>query len=230
MPRLTPSQLRFRLAFDHRVIRGLTVTDHVVIQPVTSVDGRREREVTPEEGEAGLATRYLVEYRFPILTGPGPTTERALVRFDLLAGGNYPHSDPVVEVLSRPRPWTPHVHPASGSVCIGGGWSRARGRMLAAHLIVHVMRLLNFDEPPPSDGYEGWNGEAIRYWRRVLGLRPLHPTLPYPVLPAEVTHRVAAPGSEFVPLAADAADDEFRVLAPHDEGGADSFAPVGRSW
>lgn len=230
MARLSPSQLRSRLAFDHRVIRGLTATDHVTIQPVF-VDGRREREVTIEDGEAGLATRYLVAYRFPILVGPGSTTNHAMVRFDLLGGGSYPHSAPVVEVLSQPRPWTPHVHPTSGAVCIGHGWSRAQGRMLAAHLIVHVMRLLNFDEPPPDQGYEGWNGEAIRYWREVLRLRPLHPALPYPVLPAEVTHRVAAPGTEFVALAADdAADDGFQVLAPPDEGGSDSFAPLGRSW
>lgn len=230
MSRLNPIQLRSRLVFDHRVIHGLTATDRVTIKAIALTDGRREREVTFEEGEAGLATRYLVEYRFPILTGPGPTTDRAIVRFDLLAGGNYPHSDPLVEVLSSPRPWTPHVHPASGSVCIGGGWKRAQGRMLAAHLIVHVMRLFNFDEPEPDKGYVGWNGEAIRYWRDVLDLRPRHPTLQYPVLPAEVTHRIAAPGSEFLPLvAADDTDDGFHVLqAPGDD--LDTFAPIGRSW
>ncbi|MDB4931674.1 MAG: hypothetical protein JWM10_4158 [Myxococcaceae bacterium] len=226
MARLNPAQLRTRLAFDHSVIRGLTAADHVTVRAFA--DGRHEREVTLTEGEAGLATRYLAEYRFPILTGPGPTTDRALVRFDLLAGGNYPFSEPVVEVLSRPRPWTPHVHPSSGAVCLGGGWRRAQGRMLAAHLVVHVMHLLNFDEPAPDAGYSGWNGEAISYWRGKLGLRPLHPGLPYPVLPAEVTHRVAAPGTEFVALSvASDADDGFRVLFSDDDD-SDAFAPLGR--
>lgn len=231
MSRHTPAQLRTRLAFDYRVIRGLTSTDHVVIKAAALTTERREREVTIEEGEAGLATRYFAEYRFPILTGPGPTTDRAIVRFDLLAGGNYPYTDPVVEVLSQPRPWTPHVHPVSGSVCIGDGWKRSRGRTLAAHLIVHVMHLFNFDEPEPDPTYRGWNGQAISYWRNMLGLRPLHPALPYPVLPADITHGVAASGSDFVPLAAaGAADDGFRVLSPRGEDDADSFAPIGRSW
>lgn len=60
MARLTPAQLRNRLVFDHRVIRGLTATDHVTIKAFARADGRREREVSVEEGEAGLATRYVV--------------------------------------------------------------------------------------------------------------------------------------------------------------------------
>jgi hypothetical protein len=70
--------------------------------------------------------------------------------------------------------------------------------MLAAQLVVHVMRLFNCDEPD-REHYGGWNPAAVQYWRTVLGTRPLNPDLRYPVLPAEVTHAVDDDSSAFRP-------------------------------
>ena len=40
--------------------------------------------------------------------------------------------------------------------------------MLAAQLVVHLMRLLNWDEPDRGAHYTGWSPTASRYWRDVL--------------------------------------------------------------
>lgn len=203
MARLTPAQLRDRLALDHEMVTGMRAADHVAIGAFASyADLRAGRALTPAEGAAGRATQYLAEYRFPILTSAKERVDRVVVRFDLLAGNSYPFSAPLVEVASRPVPWSPHFHAASGAVCLGEIWPQGNGRMLAAELIVHVMRLLNFDEPRPKPGYHGWNAAAIRHWAEELQYRPLHPDLVYPVVPTEATHGRAP-------------DDGFRAVSAH---------------
>jgi hypothetical protein len=189
MARLTPAERSDRLALDYRTTVRLASPALASIRAFGSeAELKVGREVTPVEAEAGRAAIYVVEYTFPILVGPGPTTDRAVARFDLLAGGNYPFSDPSAAILSRPLPWSPHVQSANGVVCIGDGWRTARGRMLAAQLVVHVMRLLNCDEPDREPWYTGWNAAAVRYWRTTMGCRPQNPDLQYPALPAEITH------------------------------------------
>jgi len=232
MARLTPAERNHRLALDYRTTVRLASPALGSVRAFGSeAEFRAGREVTPEEGEAGRAVFYLVAYTFPILVGPGPTTDRALARFDLTAGGNYPFSTPQVAIVTRPLPWSPHVHGASGMVCLGEGWGRARGRMLAAQLVVHVMRLLNCDEPDRDPSYGGWNAEAVRYWRTTMRCRPLNADLPYPVLPAEITHGAADTEGAFQALGAPGGfrgiDTGFRPLgdrAPADAGG---FRPLG---
>lgn len=229
MGKLDPKQLRSRLAFDHRVATSLVSPALGPVTAYTSADAGG-REVSPEEGAAGAATCFVVEYRFPVLAGAGKHTPVTRVRFDLLAGGNYPFSAPVPQVLSRPLPWSPHVHPANGFVCLGAGWARARGRMLLGELIVHVMRILNCDEPDRGPDYVGWNADAIRYWRTVLGRKPLHPDLAYPDLPAEVTHGVTDPATAFTPVVCSALVDANEAFVPAaDLFVADDavFAPIG---
>jgi hypothetical protein len=72
-------------------------------------------------------------------------------------------------------------------------WSQARGEITLGHLIVHICKLLNFDEPDREPSYGGWNADAVRYWRKELGRQPITKGLVYPTLPAEVTHAVTIP-------------------------------------
>lgn len=241
MARLSPQELRSRLAFDWKVVRGLRSPALGPVRGFVSADDvRRGDDATDADGEAGRVTIYRIDLQFPILTGPGPTTPSALCHFDLLAGGNYPFSTPAASLVSRPLPWSPHVHPTTGTVCLGEGWARARGRVLAAQLVVHVMHLLNCDEPDRGPLYVGWNAEAIRYWRSTLGGKPLHPNLAYPVLPAEITHGIEDPEASFAAASGAApvlaAASAFvaaaeTALAPAPDAGfvvvrAPAFAPV----
>jgi hypothetical protein len=191
--RLTPEQLRSKLVFDSKLMRSLASRHFGPVRPYASaLDARARRELTPEAERAGHATVYDVTYRFPIKVSRTATTESATARFDLLAGGNFPMTAPLVCFVSQPVPWSPHVDP-SGVVCIGKGWNSR----LTAHLAIHVMRLVNFHEPPPADGYAGYNAEAIAWWKTVLGYRPLYPDLEYPVVPAALTHGSEPQGASF---------------------------------
>jgi hypothetical protein len=204
MARLIPSELRSRLAFDYSVMLGLRSDALGPVRPFVSDDDLcKGNEASPEAGETGRVRLYLVEYRFPILIGAGKTTPSATVKFDLLAGTNYPFSAPTVSCVSTPFPWSPHVHPTGGIVCLGNAWGSARGEVLAAHLVSHVMRLLNCDEPY-QEHYGGWNPPAVAYWRRVLHTRPLNSKLCYPVLPSNVTHATEEARSDFRCLMEDA--------------------------
>jgi hypothetical protein len=244
MPRLSPSDVRSRLRYDYTVMLGLRSDALGPVRPFVSDDDLcKGREASPEDGEAGRVRLYLVEYRFPILIGAGKTMPSASVKFDLLATTNYPFSDPAVTCVSRPFPWSPHVHPTAGIVCLGEGWKNARGGLLAAHLAAHVMRLLNYDEPY-QEHYGGWNPPAVAYWRSDLHTRPLNPKLSYPVLPSDITHATedacgdfqpfmegtdVASAGEFEPVSDDAifepavvqdADDgDFRPLRQVDDNG-----------
>ena len=239
MSQLSPARLLSRLVLDYRVMCGLNSDS---LGPIRAFISRGDMlagiEATKEDGEAGRGRLYKVEYRLPILIGPGQTRQTVTVVFDLLAGGNYPFSAPTAMCFGTPFPWSPHVHPASGTICLGEGWTGARGQVLAAHLVVHVMRLFNCDEPD-REHYGGWNPAAIHYWRTVLGRRPLNPDLRYPVLPADITHAVDDNSSVFrsagevsvvnVPpglFEALLPDEIFQPLAGDTDAG--EFQPLGR--
>src|SRR5205085_1726966 len=125
---------------------------------------------------------------------------------DLLGGGNYPFTEPVVVFTSRPVPWSSHVHPATGVVCLGNGWESADGGVLLGQLVVHVARLMNLDEP--DLGEYGYNRASSQYWRDTLGSKPYLPDLTYPALPADLTH--AASGAGFRAVRAPQVSDAFR--------------------
>ncbi len=191
MGRLDQAGLRSRLAFDWKVLRDMRSAHLGAVRAFASADeARANRDLTARDAEAGMATCYQVEYRLHIPVGPGQFVPAAFVWFDLLAGGNYPFTPPAVTCVSQPLPWSPHVNSGNGFVCLGDAWPRAQGRMLAAQLVVHLMRLLNWDEPDRGAHYVGWSPTASRYWREVLGGRPISPDLEYPVLPAGLTHGV----------------------------------------
>lgn len=200
---MTPQELRTRLALDARVVSRLRSPHLGAIRGfVSPTQLERRAPATEAELAGGRATYWTVEYRFPMLAGPGRALQSATAIFNLLAGGNYPSTQPAVTFVSRPFPWCGHVRPSNGVVCLGEGWGRAQGQILLAHLVVHVMRLVNFDEPPAADGN---NEEALLYGRDVLHGGPLHPDLSYPALPADILHGVsdndapAPAASAFIP-------------------------------
>lgn len=216
MPRLSPHELRDRLAFDYKVARELTSPALDYVRAFKSApEMAAGREASREEGEAGLATHFIARFSFPFLVGPGKHAQGLTVAFDLLVGKNYPFTPPFAQVVSRPIPWSPHFQSGTGIVCLGEGWSRARGRMLFGELVVHVMRLANCDEPDSDPSYVGWNREAIAYWRTVLGRQPVNPDLVYPSLPTQITHGVADTATSFAP-----ASEGIRAA------GSCAFAPV----
>lgn len=216
MGRLSAKDLRSRLAYDARVCARLH-SPHLTLTGHVSAEAMQAGTVATEvEAEAGRVVFYMARFAFPVLINAGATTPSSVLSFNLLAGGSYPFSDPVVTVISRPLPWSPHVYPGSGSVCTGEEWGRSGGRMLMAQMVLHSMRVLNCDEPDREARYVGWNGEAVRYWRDVMKCRPLNPGLVYPMLPEDLTHGITAKlaFTALAPSAPAAPTVGFRAVAP----------------
>jgi hypothetical protein len=191
--KLNPEQLQHRLRFDFRTTQKVD-SPLVRIQAFKSLaDLRGPKNPILTERDGHRACAYLVEYRVRSLVGENEFHDRFLVSHDFLAGGNYPYSEPACCVISQPIPWSPHFLPGRAAICLGTLWTQAGGRMPFGQLIIHICKLLNFDEPDrePSDG--GWNAAAVRYWRKVLHRQPITPGLAYPTLPADVTHGIEVP-------------------------------------
>lgn len=193
MARLTPEELRSRLALDYRAMRTLR---GVALGPVEAfvspLDLALGREADDAKGLRGVVTVYRVEFRFPMLRSPGSLLHRARAVFEVPSHG-YPFESPRVCFETDAIPFSPHIRQDVGIVCLGGAWPEARGNWLLANLVVHVMKLANFDEPCTRDGF---SYEAVRYAREVLRGRPLNPDLDYPVLDERVTHSGAGPEPE----------------------------------
>ncbi len=216
MAKLTDSERASRRGLDYRLASSMEGNGVVQISAHENPSAlARELPIDPEVGEMGGASCFLAEYRFPILKGASKTMGRARVVFNI-CGEAYPFTPPTVQVVSKPLPWSPHVHPGSGTVCIGQGWVNGRGRMLLVELIVHVARILNCDEPDRGPAYAGWNAQAVTYWRNVMNCAPLNPDLRYPVLPVEITHGVLP--DERATMFSPIVDDGFAVSPVHSDG------------
>jgi hypothetical protein len=184
LPELDDLQSRLRL--DYQVVTLMRSPLLNVEAYQNEDDLKARRNLIRSLAEGHLATYYRVDYHIKTLIGPGHFSNTTTVMFDLFADNNYPDSEPVCSVIESPTPWSPHFY-ENVAVCTGDGWKEAEGRMLLGELMVHVAKLLNFDEPPyKNPNYVGYNGEAIKYWESVLGRQPLTKNLPYPVLPTLV--------------------------------------------
>lgn len=192
MATLSPQLAAARRGLDYRATMPMTSP---VLGSLAAFGAGSKTPVTHEEGERGKATVYLVSYSLKFLTGPGAFADRVDVRIDLGLSTDYPFTPPDVTVVSRPKPWSPHVLSSSGSVCIGEIWENAGGKMLVAHLVTHVAKVLNCDEPDRGPTYVGWNAAAVAYWRTVMKREPITKGLMYPLPPPEITHGVS-PGTE----------------------------------
>jgi hypothetical protein len=190
--RLSASELHDRLRLDYRVAHSLQGELVQTWAFASATDLKRRRNALVDEADGHRATHYLLRYHMRTLSGPGRFTEPVDVSVDLLGSGNYPWTEPIMSVVSRPMPWSPHFREGL-PVCQGELWTSRRGEILLGHLVIHVAHLLNFDEEVRGGGYVGWNAEAIKYWTQTLGAKPLTPSLAYPVMDSTLTHGPTSP-------------------------------------
>jgi hypothetical protein len=180
---LTLQQRQHRLLFDYRVAMEMRTPFVNVTAYRDADDLKQRRNPIVAEQDAHLASQYLVDYFMKALIGPDKYSDKTSVKFDLLAGGNYPYTQPSCFVESAQMPWTPHFS-RNRPICTDEEiWLAAKGRLLLGHWLVHVAKLLNFDEIPRTENYGGYNPDAAAYWRTKLNGQPLTPDFPYPVLP-----------------------------------------------
>ena len=174
--------LEGRLLFDYRVAMAMH-NPYVHIAAYRDVDDAlARRDPILSEAEGHLATHYIVDYHINTMIDRGSYSSKTTVHFDLLANMDYPHSEPSCFVINSHIPWSPHFL-KDAPICIGEFFWKPQGNTLLGHLIVHIAKLLNFDEPAHDPGYVGWNEEAIRYWQTQLNGQPITPNLAYPKLP-----------------------------------------------
>jgi hypothetical protein len=183
--------IQSRLRFDYQV--ATLMSDPLMrVEAYRNVDDlRARRDAITSIADGHLATHYRVEYNIRTLVDRGKYSPQTIVHFDLFANNNYPLSEPSCFVVGEEMPWSPHFW-RGYPICIGDIWEQAEGSMLLGQLLIHIAKLLNFDEPAQTPGYEGYNGEAIEYWETVLGRRPITGNLVYPKLP-DLVHEPMLP-------------------------------------
>ena len=142
---------------------------------------KRHRPITDEK-KGGSARYYLVHYNMRSLVGRGKFHKGFDVTFDLASMGTYPEKRGgntinaggiTATCTSRPIPWSPHFLDGVGTICLGSIWQGADHTLLV-HVVIHVAKLLNWDEPMKSI-YGGWNPDAVKWWKNKLGAKPLTP-------------------------------------------------------
>ena len=190
MAKLSLEQLESRLKFDYLVAMKMRspVMNVTAYRNVDDLHKRRKPIANEEEGH--LAKFYLVDYFIRTLVGRDRYSEKTSVMFDLLADGNYPYSVPGRMVIDSELPWSPHFA-KNLPICVDEDmWMESRGTMLLGDLLVHVAKLLNFDEISRGPNYGGYNPEAAEYWRTRMKSKPINPDLNYPVLPEDLVNNV----------------------------------------
>lgn len=174
--------LASRRQFDFSVLTDMRcgVFDFTAYATVADLTMRR-RAITRVD-DATRASKYHFVLRIPTLIGPGrfaAETEIG-VSTDVV---DYPINEPNTWIVSKDAPWSPHFR-GGLPVCIGReAWRDHAGHVTLGHLVLHLVRLLNWDEKGRGPGYVGWNGAAIEYHRKHHGGRPLNPSISYPALP-----------------------------------------------
>lgn len=178
--RLSPTQLRNRLQLDYitcqKMFRFNSLLSGEAYATTDDLRFRRNQITSNEEGYR--AKKYRVDFHVRTLVAPGKFEDTTTIAFDLEAG-NYPYDVPANWLISSHVPYSPHFK-YNAPVCIGELWENARGRMLFGHLLVHIAKLLNWDEVTRGNGYKGWNAEAIEYHRQWYHGRPITENLQYP--------------------------------------------------
>jgi hypothetical protein len=200
MAKLTLEELKTRLKMDYQIVVKMRspLMSITAYRNVDDLERRRNPIVSEDEGH--LATHYLVDYYIRTLIGRDEYSDKTSVKFDLLANGNYPYTYPGCYVISSRMPWTPHFKEGVAICTDHNLWEDAKGRKLLGDWVVHVAKLLNFDEIPRTENYGGLNPEAARYWREKLNKQPLTPNLQYPALPTPPVP------SYFTPATVDSSD------------------------
>lgn len=189
MQQLTPEEQRTRRAFDWRVIQRMNGVCFGAVAYRSMDDLVKRRNAITSEADAEHAVVYRVRFDVRTLIGAGTFADSTEIGFNIGAR-EYPGGDPITWIISPHVPYSPHFK-AGHPVCLGEDWRQAGGLMLLGSLLVHVARLLNWDEAARGGGYVGWNGTAIEYHRSHYGTSPLNPAMRYPALPTKITHPTA---------------------------------------
>ena len=181
---LSPTELIGRQRADHLLLTALDEADC----PISVTGHRSANEARANRKPVALGVKlppshYRVVYDFDTLRAPGTRHRPTIVHVAPLAGGSYPTTSPGAWVISGVIPWTPHFAPQV-PICHGGHvWTPNRTQLV--DYVVHIGKLLNFDEPPPHPGYVGYNAAAVSYWRDTMQLAPLDPKLKFPAMRLE---------------------------------------------
>jgi hypothetical protein len=205
---LTPAERQDRQRADHKLLAVLDAADVPVSVTghATADDVRNDRNPIPV-GARTPPSHYRVVYDFPTLVAADERRQPTVVHVAPLADANYPATQPSAWVISDFVPWTPHF--AAGVPICHGHHVWLANRTQLVDYVIHLGRLLNFDEPPPVPGYLGYNPNAIAYWRDVLGYRPLDPNLRFPVVRPDAVIRAGA----FAPTSSPVGSGRFASAA-----------------
>ena len=183
MKRLSNQDLASRREFDWRVVRKMSSRRYTFTAHRTPQDATEGRCQINNKREARFALHYRARYNIRTLVGPGEYSPYTIIRVDV-SHTDYPFGEPigwVVEDGSSKLPYSPHF--ARGlPICNGSIW-RSDGHFLLGHYLIHVARLLNWDEELRPE-YEGYNAAAVSWWRENIG-QPLDAEPAYPALPID---------------------------------------------
>jgi hypothetical protein len=181
----SPESILSRRRNDHVLIEHLNASEcPVQVTAHRSAADARTGADPLQVGHKNPPAAYRATFDFDTLIAPGRRHRPTHILIDPLANGEYPASEPVANVIGQ-APWTPHF--ANGVPVCHGHRVWVPNRTQLVDYIIHLGRLLNFDEPPPGEGYTGYNGAAIAWWRSELNFRPLDPNLKFPSIePTEV--------------------------------------------
>ena len=174
---------RGRRALDYRAMMSLD-GDVLTIRPyVDRGAAKAGRVATAEDGANGLVTVYDVTCMVPLPVSPNEARSGITTRFDV-SGSEYPRTPPTVFVVNQTKPFSTHVHPESGIVCIGELWEELKGKELAAEFALRVIRAYNFQDPPANE--LGFQPGALFYFENVLNRGPFDPNLRLPAVPDNI--------------------------------------------
>ncbi len=186
MPRISTTDRSSRLGFDYQIAQRMNQGQRYRFTAHRSGrDALRSDNPILRVEEARLAEHYRAHFGISTLIGRNQFSAYTILHIDLSAA-DYPHAEPTAWVVRKGEsrtPWSPHF--AEGlPVCNGNIW-RTDGQVTLGHYLVHLAKLLNWDEPL-ADEYGGYQPEAVAWWRKNLR-RPLN-TITYPVLPLDLLY------------------------------------------
>lgn len=188
---LSHNDLASRREFDWRVVMRMVTEIYQFTAHPTPQDAQDGTNPITTEQEARFALHYRARFNVRTLIGPGEYSPYTLIHVDI-SSPQYPFFEPVAWVIQRGEsqlPFSPHFA-SNLPVCNGTVW-RPDGNVLLGHYVIHLAKLLNWDEQLWPD-YGGWNPAAVEWWKKNLN-RPLTPDLTYPVMPADVAYGVEKP-------------------------------------
>lgn len=186
MRKLKREDSESRRVFDWKTLNKMSRGCYSFTSHATVQEAELGKNVIRKEADARHALHVRARFDIPTLVGPGQYNRPTIIRIDA-SDPSYPFREPTAwpEVREGSRiPWSPHFHERL-PVCLGTIW-RSDGKVLLAHLVIHLAKLLNYDEYL-ADEYGGYNPKAMQWWRSNLG-RPLNPDLVYPSLPADLLY------------------------------------------